>query len=58
MSTPAQCALYYGINRDEINAVKRIKYAAMSPEKREKRLVQMRAVVKRIEQEHNRRIGR
>ncbi len=58
MSTPAQSATYYAINRDEINAVKRIKYHSMSPEKRARRLEQMKAVVKRIEQEHNRRIGR
>lgn len=58
MRTPEKCAEYYAINRAEINAVKRIKYAAMDPEKRAKRLAQMRVVVKRIEQEHNRRIGR
>ena len=58
MSKPAQCATYYAINHEEINAVKRIKYHAMPPEKRARRLEQMKAVVKRIEQEHNRRIGR
>ena len=58
MSTPEKSAAYYAINHAEINAVKRIKYHAMPPEKRQRRLEQMRAVVKRIEQEHNRRIGR
>ena len=58
MSSPEQCAMYYSINRDEINHAKRIKYHSMPPEQRARRLEQMKVVVKRIEQAHNRKIGR
>ncbi len=58
MSSPKKCAEYYYLNHKQINARKRLKYHAMSPEKRARRLAQMRVVVKRIEQAHNKRIGR